>query len=234
MFRLLLLGCSIHALIAADEPLILPDLATLRVVDGVVLILPEPGTRVDLAARPVDGPWPGVEAPLTLNAGYVDTEDRPKGWRVIDGVETAARTTDRTQSGVAVRMQEAWSLSWLAQAPAQPRTALQAGPFLIDPGGDLGIRTDRGHRARRTAIGQFVDGRCFFALTRDAVTLLSFAQSILALPETAGLPRVVALLNLDGGPATGLHVTGHPAWSLTPTGPVADVWTLGPKPPAAP
>lgn len=221
---------SLCWLLLAVEPLPLgEDCQLWALADGDVVIEIGPTTRLTLEPRAVDGPWPGVEgAPLAVvNAGYVDGARQPIGWRVMAGDITQPRSNDAVQSGIAwLNVEGRLAFSWCTEVPDAPTYALQAGPFLVDPGGTLGIRRADGPVARRTAIARTVTGRRLLIIATQRSTLRAFAERILSLSDRIDCDHIDAALNLDGGPATGVAIPRYPAHQLQPVGPVADVWVL--------
>lgn len=77
-------------------------------------------------------------------------------------------------------------------------TIIQSGPYLVDPGGVLGIKSDAGQVARRTVIGLTREQDLIFAVT-EPITLTELARGMLE-----EFPSLDRLLNLDGGPSTAL------------------------------
>lgn len=225
-----MLFTSLCWLVLAVEPLPLGDDSRLWVLpDGDLVIEVGPATHLTLEPRAVGGPWPGVEGvPLAVvNAGYVDATRHPIGWRVMAANITQAHSSDVVQSGIAwLDAEGRLAFAWSTDVPNAPAYALQAGPFLVDPGGTLGIRRADGPQARRTAIARTITGRRLLIIATQRWTLRAFAERILHLSDRIGCDRIDAALNLDGGPATGVTIPRYPAHQLQPVGPVADVWVL--------
>lgn len=203
----------------------------------VVLVLGS-ATALRLQTRAATDPWPTTWAPETIavmNAGYVDQLGQPTGWRVIEGATIQAIAPDPVQSGIAWLDDElTLRLSWRKELPKSPRFALQSGPFLIDPGGKLGINRPAGPLARRSALAVTSEGTQLLVISPVAVTLRAFAEAIHDLPAHIGVADISAALNLDGGPATALSIPGHPTWAVHPSGPIADIWILTLKMPRIP
>ena len=161
---------------------------------------------------------PGVL--VAINGGYFDRERRPLGRLIVDGAEHAGLIRQAPLSGLA------WSTGTdlrLAQADATVAAtqAIQAGPFLIDPGGALGIRRRDGPVALRSALAVTRDGTVL-AVIASPTTLHAFAGALQALPAALDLPPLAAALNLDGGPSTALVITGEAA--VEPRGLVVSAW----------
>ena len=77
-------------------------------------------------------------------------------------------------------------------------SVLQNGPYLIDPGGEVGIHSRAGKRAARTAIGRTVDDTLVILVT-EPIELFDLAREAKRM-----FPKMERLLNLDGGPSTAL------------------------------
>jgi hypothetical protein len=122
----------------------------------------------------------------------------------IDGV---VRQPARTGlSGIVGSAPDASPVVALAEGmdTAKLRDAVQSGPFLVDPGGEHGIRRDDGQRARRSLVILSAD-KIAIAVTSKC-GLYDLATVLLQTPEVFGVDRVERALNLDGGPSTGFAV----------------------------
>jgi len=84
------------------------------------------------------------------------------------------------------------------------RDAIQSGPFLVDPGGALGIRRDDGARARR-ALVVVGDQQIAVAIT-SRCGLYELANALVGSPQTFGVAHVERALNLSGDGAAGFAV----------------------------
>jgi hypothetical protein len=89
-------------------------------------------------------------------------------------------------------------------SPASLNDAIQAGPFVVDPGGAFGIRSDDRQHARR-AIVFLADDDIGVALT-SSCTLYELAEGLTNSPAAFGVARVERALNLSGGPSAGIAV----------------------------
>ncbi len=134
-----------------------------------------------------------------LNGGYFNTEDfTPVGLTRIEGVEINRNVAPRLSGFVAIT--EGGSLQILTKADdvAGFTTVVQCGPFLVDPGGILGLKSRDGRVARRTVVGVMKDQTLVFAVA-EPITLFDLARAMMA-----EFPSLDRLLNLDGGPSTAL------------------------------
>lgn len=80
--------------------------------------------------------------------------------------------------------------------------ALQAGPFLVDPGAKFGMRSRDRHAHRRTVIVRTAADELKLLVT-SPVTLYDLAGLLLDRPALGFAAE--RALNLDGGPSTGLY-----------------------------
>jgi len=222
----------------AEPTLLAGDTVAWETESHLMVLALGPSTELQLQPRTASDPWPTAWPPETIaviNAGYVDHLGKPTGWRVIEGTATQTIAPDPVQSGIAwLADGSTLRLSWRKDLPERPRFALQSGPFLIDPGGTLGINRPAGPLARRSALAVTSEGTSLVIISPVAVTLRAFAEAIQRLPAQIGVTDITAALNLDGGPATAMTIPGHPEWTVRPSGPIADVWMLIKRPPPIP
>ncbi len=139
-----------------------------------------------------------------IGSGYVGNNYRPDGLLVIDGRVHEPPT--RARSGIVGTARDGRPiLTWIDGAdPRALRYAMQAGPFIVDPGGTPGIRRDDGSRWRRSVIIASPD-LIALAVTSDC-GLYDLMNALLRSPEAFGVDRVDRALNLSGGPTSGLAV----------------------------
>ena len=130
-----------------------------------------------------------------VNGGYFDTDFRPLGLRVIDGVTRSPLVHARLFTGVLCGSPRGIEIIRLGEFSQKKKcnAAIECGPFLID--GGMPVRgLDRLRSARRT----------FAAVARGGDTALGISSN-LSLAELAGalsaLPdfKIWRALNLDGG-----------------------------------
>ncbi len=160
---------------------------------------------------------------IVINGAYFHEDYSPSGFLVVDGIEIGERMFDQDKSGLLVISKTGVSIRDLAVSPIQTNErfdfALQSYPFLIK-NGQPGIQTDSGLKARRTAIGIDADQNVYvIALTADEVSLYEFMSTLVA----TGIP-FVHVLNLDGGPSTGIVANwGDKSFSMNSFTPVSSV-----------
>ncbi|HKQ70429.1 MAG TPA: phosphodiester glycosidase family protein [Polyangiaceae bacterium] len=159
-----------------------------------------------------------AEVTLAINGGFFESDGSPSGllasaghsfapWRKEGGSGVLVVSGDRAKIAPADEVRDAVGSD----------LAVQCGPRLVEPGGIVGIRSDDGKRAARTAVCVREHGRELdFVLAwtrnsdRDGPGLLELARWLtepLAAGDAGGCE---AALNLDGGPSTGVVVRGFP------------------------
>jgi uncharacterized protein YigE (DUF2233 family) len=163
---------------------------------------------------------------VAVNGGFFDPQLEASGL-LVSGRAVLARERSGGGSGVlAIAGRRARLLPRGARLPAETDFAVQCGPRLIEPDGSIGIRSDDGQRAARTAAcirnaGQELD----LVVVRSKAQLggpgLWQLARWLSEPLASGEPSgCEAALNLDGGPSTGIVVAGMPDLFRAPLGPV--------------
>jgi hypothetical protein len=222
--RVVLLGLSLAALGAAPAPS--PSVQNLavgmlvrssfvasdrRTVQVQAAVFPRDRVTFGVVDLPLGGPVgetvtrafsPGVLAAVT--GGFFNPGYHPNGLLEIGGsVHDPARTD---LAGFAGSLKDGTPIvaptAYLATASLND--AIQAGPFVVDPGGKFGIRSDDGQHARR-AIVILSDDAVGIALTSPC-TLYELADGLVATPKAFGVERVERALNLSGGPSAGFAV----------------------------
>jgi len=133
-----------------------------------------------------------------VNAGYFDGNLKPIGYFRVDGKNVSATRNPKLSGFITITEEGELSLHWKKIPEREFRDVLQAGPFIIDPGGTIGIHTRSGKEAKRTVIGQTEDER-LLVLTTTEVYLYDLAQIL-----NSEIPELERALNLDGGPSVGL------------------------------
>jgi hypothetical protein len=169
-------------------------------------------------------------AVVAINGGYFEAGFRPLGLVRIAGVDRHPRSSAGVLSGV-VAIDGAGHLALLPREAelADAVAAFQAGPFVIDPGGVVGVG-DRPASARRSLLAMDDHGRLLLLVT-GALTLHQVAMLLHDQPQAFGMERVERALNLDGGPSAGLSLAlDDPAWSSGERGPVRNILVFTPIP----
>ena len=137
---------------------------------------------------------------LLVNGGYFDGLFRPVGYCQIAGVVLSGQDSDKLSGYLVISKAGELDFLWKERPDVDAGyDVLQAGPYVIDPGGKIGIHSRAGTAAKRTLIGKKQDGS-ILVITTTPVFLDQLAQILKE--ELEGIERV---LNLDGDPSTGLR-----------------------------
>lgn len=139
------------------------------------------------------------DAILAINGGYFDDAFAPLGLYRIEGTVVSPAIDRPPLSGVVTITDGHLDLGKQDRPDAQ--SAFQAGPFLIDPGGTLGIRSDDGKLAERTVVA--IAGDSLVVIVTSPVTLHSVADWLHQSGEELRVVSIERALNLDGGPSAG-------------------------------
>ncbi len=139
---------------------------------------------------------------LVVNGAYFHEDYSPSGMLIINGERIGSRTFDLDKSALL-------ELSPLPQIietktevlPAQTKHALQSYPLLVRNGMNV-IQSDSGLVARRTFFGFDTDGFAYIGILADAELSLFELGHVL---EKNNI-KWKNVLNLDGGPSSGLAV----------------------------
>lgn len=145
-----------------------------------------------------------------INGGYFDGNLKPVGFCKIDGEVLSLETLSKLSGFVTTTKTGKIDLHWKTLPAGEFRDVVQSGPFVIDPGGEVGIRTRTGKPAKRTLIGVSSDQKVLI-LTTSEVYLYDLAQ---VLKKT--MPDFDRVLNLDGGPSVARIYGESRALNLVP------------------
>jgi hypothetical protein len=185
---------------------------------------------------------------LVMNAGFFTPKRRSTGLLISQGERLAPFVRQGGAAGSGVFVWGADGLKLLVREDLNleevksATLAIQAGPRIIEPDGQAGIRADDGEYANRSFIGVDGYGRLAIGVFRSktpgigrGVTLYE-VQNVLG---SKGLGRIHpklgmrAALNLDGGPSTGLFLRAGNVQRTLPEGhPVQSVLRVRLKSPA--
>ena len=136
---------------------------------------------------------------LIVNGGYFDGLFRPVGYCQIGGEVLNAEDSTKLSGYVVINEAGALDLLWKQRPETDvAHDVLQVGPYVIDPGGKIGIHSSAGTTAKRTLIAKKRDGS-ILVITTTPVFLDQLAKIL-----KAEIPDIERALNLDGGPSTGL------------------------------
>ena len=134
-----------------------------------------------------------------INGGYFNPDFSPTGYCKIRGRELRPHRSPSLSGFIALDDVGRLSLLTKKDDLSPYPTVLQNGPFLIDPGGRIGIHSSAGKEAPRTVVGRTLDDEIIIAVT-EPVDLYDLAREALRV-----FPNIERMLNLDGGPSTALQ-----------------------------
>lgn len=170
----------------------------------------------------------GMEGEVAVANGVYFHEDMlPSGLLIADGERVGDRVFDLDKTAVLVleeipRIIDTSSNESFDAASVQD--AAQSYPLLIKEGVP-DISEDSGLTARRTAFGVDVEGNSYLIMTLDREpTLYGFAQALAHIDVSWG-----RVLNLDGGPSSGVELASDPVRSVKSYASVPNVVVAMPK-----
>jgi hypothetical protein len=182
-----------------------------RTVQVEAATFPRDRVTIGIVDYPLGGPVgetvsrafsPEVVAAVT--GGFFVDQYRPKGLLEIGGrVREPARAD---LSGIAGSMEDGTPVILPAAgvSTAGLKDAIQSGPFVVDPGGAFGIRSDDHQHARRAIV--FLAGDSIGVALTSPCTLYELAEGLTRSPAAFGAERIERALNLSGGPSAGIAV----------------------------
>jgi hypothetical protein len=148
------------------------------------------------------------EAPWVMNGSFFTPQAEPTGLLVSEGTTLhpfighggpAGSGVLTLGDGVQLHRREGFR-------PAEGfEFAIQAGPRIIEPGGQPGIYRDDGRRANRTVLGQSADGRLVMLVIHCQPGLGPSLFELVSLLQSPALGPLRVALNLDGGNSTGVR-----------------------------
>ncbi|MBA2482496.1 MAG: phosphodiester glycosidase family protein [Planctomycetes bacterium] len=195
----------------------MPD-GTKRAFTSTALLLAA-NTRITFVEQPVAIKEPGHSVAdvmrtkagiAAINGGYFTNEFTPAGLLRIDERTVSPKSDEAVLSGfIAIDATGKLTLRTRDDKLDDVTSARQSGPFIIDPGGNVGIKWgDKPAFARRSMIAATIDGYLALIATTD-VSLFDLATCLHEHPDGFGLAHVERALNLDGGPSTALCMLGR-------------------------
>lgn len=149
--------------------------------------------------------WMGrePEALFAANGVYFHEDELPSGWFRAEGKVIGARSFDADKSAL-LRLEPNPTIlinaSEQKAAKQKARDAAQSFPLLVS-GGVAAIKEDSGKVARRTFVGTDKAQEYFYVgiVPYTGISLYELSQALTRLPV-----RWEAVLNLDGGPSSGI------------------------------
>lgn len=185
-----------------------------RSFEGAIILLPQNNYTALLIDKPSSGRkvHDSLQAVCTVNGGFYDHSFRPVGLYMLQGKQVQPLDTSTGLSGmICISRKGQIRILPRGEIPVSTFWAMQAGPFIIDPGGEIGIHT-QGWTSRRSFIGRTMSGDILLGAT-SAVSLYDLADCFLKYPRALNISGIERLLNLDGGPSTTLSIGHNPIYS---------------------
>jgi uncharacterized protein YigE (DUF2233 family) len=142
--------------------------------------------------------WDGHEHLLMINGGSFQPDFTPAGFCKLNGKVVRSGISKKLSGFVAIDQKGKISLLTKADNLSRYPSVFQAGPYVIEPGGNIGIKSRDSSVERRTLVGKTTDGKLLIIVTKP------IALYDLAVEVKAKIPKVERLLNLDGGSSTAL------------------------------
>lgn len=142
-------------------------------------------------------------ATLVVNGVYFHEDYTPSGSLIVNGESVGTRSFDADKSGLLVFDQgvELVDTKNNSRATSTLQNAAQTYPFLIKNGKEA-VQQESNLSARRTFIGRDTQGNIYLGIVPEsAITLYQLSRLL----QTIGITWD-SVLNLDGGPSTGLSV----------------------------
>ena len=180
-----------------------------HIVQVQAAIFPRDRVTIGIVDYPLGGPVGGTvsrafspDVVAAITGSFFLQGYRPKGLLEIGGsVHEPARAD---LSGIVGSMTDDTPVVVPAAGVSTDalKDAIQAGPFIVDPGGSFGIRSDDRQHGRRAIVILSAD-KIGVALT-SSCTLYELAEGLTQSPATFGVERVERALNLSGGPSAGI------------------------------
>lgn len=141
----------------------------------------------------ISGHEPPQDATFAFNGTYFDRDKKPVGLIRLNGLKTPELGGETLSAQVVLQEGRIALLS--RDAEPEGESVFRAGPYVIDPGGLIGINRNRMRRFDRTIVALLEDGRLgVFHFQR--VDLYEAALYL----KTLDFP-IERAVNLDGGPS---------------------------------
>lgn len=154
------------------------------------------------------------QATLAFNGGFFTEDFKPTGLLISKGEELRKESPADLLNGI-FAIDKNGTGKLYRQNEIRPKNidfAIQNGPLILDEAGKIQISKDTGKLASRTAIGLDKQGNIILIIikqtlfnTDNTVSLYDFAHILKETPALSAL-NLHSVLNLDGGPSTGLSL----------------------------
>jgi hypothetical protein len=187
---LLLLFCQI---IAEETGYIKYDL---RSGSYVAELVPNIGLNANITVKSLSDRFDVV-----INGGYYDSANKPSGVLKVAGVVVESNISNKLSGSLIFNKHGNIDLA-LMNSVKMPDwdNVLQNGPFIVDPGGGLGIRSNDGKIADRVCLAVYENGDCAIIYAKD------MSLFVLATKIHRNEKKLKSVLNMDGGPMAGIWV----------------------------
>lgn len=141
-----------------------------------------------------------------INGGYFDSGFQPVGLFVLNQTPRSAPSDSKTLSAV-IGIDRAGKvhIRRRSERANDDSFALQAGPFMIDPGGRIGIAEGDLRQARRSVLATSAGGDLLVVHCSEQ-TLRKTAEILHDATRLFGIGAVDRAVNLDGGPSAAFYV----------------------------
>jgi len=165
-----------------------------------------------------------------VNGGYFDTEFKPIGLRVVDGMTFSPSRRARLITGILLQSDRGIDVTRVSEFSRTKKivAAIQSGPFLVE--GNKRIRgLNDSQLARRTFAGIATNDRVFLGVCSD-VSLAELANILATTPIVAD-SKIRRAMNLDGGSSSAFWFAREDssAFSISGRKPVRDFVAVVPK-----
>lgn len=142
-------------------------------------------------------------ATLGINGGYFTPKNQPLGLVILNGKRTSPLAWRSHLLSGLVLINQKGQVSLVKRNTTYKKAlyALQAGPFLIQPSGNLSLNKSKAVR-RRTALA--LAKNHLIVISSSPITLYQLGYFLKYFPKVFGVSRVRVALNLDGGSSTAM------------------------------
>ncbi|MEO1591159.1 MAG: phosphodiester glycosidase family protein [Cyanobacteria bacterium J06632_22] len=141
-----------------------------------------------------------------VNGGYYGEEFEPIGLYILNGQSLQPMSNASGLLSGVVNIDATGQVNLETRAnfsSSRAVSALQSGPFLVDPGNVLGIYSDN-NKLRKRSVVALSEQRELIILTTSPVSLYTLAQCLHTQAAGVGVVSIERALNLDGGISTGM------------------------------
>ena len=141
---------------------------------------------------------------LGINASYFTPENKPLGLVIMQGKKINPLSHSSLLTGIVFVNSSGLHITTRNSPIKNADYALQAGPFLIRPGGQLAIKS-KGEVNRRTVLA-LTGANNLLVISASPVSLYNLAHLLKKHPQAFGAKSIKVALNLDGGSSTAMSI----------------------------